>query len=130
MLSYIEAKHIINNNDIKNKREYDELCKIDIRLPNNPEEIFKSQFDWFDYLNIEKYEYYNLETCISKTNEYLLKYPELKKYYLDIAHICNELCKLDNLFPPSGLWVEHYRVKDLQDIIMINVHKKKSGCIL
>jgi len=78
MLSYIEAKHIINNNDIKNKREYDELCKIDIRLPNNPEEIFKSQFDWFDYLNIEKYEYYNLETCISKTNEYLLKYPELK----------------------------------------------------
>ena len=131
---YSEIKNMIANENIKNKYEYDELCKIDTRLPQNPKEIFKNQFDWFDYLNIEKHDYYDLETCKSKTNEYLLKHPEIKKHCLNITYICDELCKLDELFPPSGLWVEHYgvkdySVKDLMDIIVIPIHKKLR-CIL
>jgi len=39
--------------------------------------------------------------------------------------VCNELCKIDELFPPNGLWVEYYSVKDLRDIIIITNKKKR-----
>jgi hypothetical protein len=40
------------------------------------------------------------------------------------------LCKIDSLFPPNGLWVEYYNVKDLRDIITITNKKKKISAIL
>jgi hypothetical protein len=43
--------------------------------------------------------------------------------------MCDELCKLDNNFPPNGLWVEYYNVKDLLNIINITNKKKKIGVI-
>ena len=71
-----------------------------------------------------------METCKNKVGEYLLLYPEIKKHHLEISIICNELCKIDVLFPPNGLWVEYYNVKDLCDIITVKNTKKHTGVIL
>ena len=46
---------------------------------------------------------------------------------LDLSIVSNELCKIDVLFPPNGLWVEYYNVKDLRDLITIINKKKKSS---
>ena len=54
----------------------------------------------------------------------------MKKHYLDLSVVSNELTKIDALFPPNGLWVEYYNVNDLRDIITITHKKKKTGAIL
>lgn len=128
--TYEKARKIIADKNIKNKEEYFELCERDNRLSKEPEIVFKGQFtNWIEYLSIERV-YYDLETCKNKVGEYLLLYPEIKKYYLDLSIVCKELCELDNNFPPIGLWVEYYNVKDLRDIIIITNKKKKRGVIL
>ena len=128
--SYEKAKKIIADKNIKNKEDYSELCKRDYRLPEDPEIVYKAHWnDWIDYLGIQKV-YYDLETCKSKVSEYLSKYPEIKKHYLDLSIVSNELCKIDVLFPPNGLWVEYYNVKDLRDLITITNNKKKINRIL
>ena len=128
--TYEKARKIIADKNIKSKECYYELCEIDNKLSKEPEIIFKGQFtNWIEYLSIERV-YYELETCKNKVGEYLLLYPEIKKHYLDLSIVSNELCKIDSLFPPNGLWVEYYNVKDLQDIITITNNKKKRGVIL
>ena len=123
--SYEKARKIIVSKNIKNRPEYFELCEKDNRLSVEPELTYNSQFtNWIEYLSIERI-YYDLETCIKKVNELLILHNEIKKYYLDLSIICKELCKLDNNFPPHGLWVEYYNVKDLRDIIIIIISKKK-----
>jgi superfamily II DNA or RNA helicase len=125
--TYEKARKIIADKNIKSKESYYELCERDNRLSKEPEIIFKGQFtNWIEYLSIERV-YYDLETCKNKVGEYLLLYPEIKKYYLDLSIVSNELCKIDILFPPNGLWVEYYNVKDLRDIITITNKKKKSS---
>jgi len=57
-------------------------------------------------------------------------YPEIKTHYLELSIICTKLCKLDTNFPPNGLWVEYYNMKDLQDLIILTNKKKKVGIIL
>jgi superfamily II DNA or RNA helicase len=122
-ITYEKAKKIIASKNIKNKEEYYELCKMDSRLSNYPEIIFKGKFtNWIEYLSIDRV-YYNLETCKNKVGEYLL-INKIKKHHLDLASISNELCNLDPLFPPNGLWVEYYNIKDLQDIINTTNKKK------
>jgi predicted helicase len=130
-ITYEEAKKIIKNKLIdKTKEGYYQLCENDIRLSKEPDVIFKESFaSWIDYLGLERI-YYDLKTCKNKINEYLLKYSNLKKDYLELYKISSELCKIDPLFPPSGLWIEYYSVKDLQDIINIKNNKKKKGVIL
>lgn len=128
-ITYEKARKIIADKNIKSKESYYELCKIDNRLPKEPETIFKGQFtNWIEYLSIERI-YYNLETCKNKVNEYLLLYPELKKYYLNLSIIITELCKLDSNFPPDRLWAEYYIIKDLTNIINIINIKKKISCV-
>lgn len=127
--TYEKAKKIIADKNIKSKESYYELCEIDNRLPTEPEMVFKGQFtNWIEYLNIERV-YYDFETCKNKVSEYLSSYPELKKHYLNLSIITNELCKKDASFPPNSLWVEYYNVKDLRDIITITNKKKKIGVI-
>lgn len=129
-ITYEKAKKIIFNNNIKNKEKYYELCEKDYRLPKEPELVFKEQFtNWIDYLSIERI-YYDFETCKNKITEYLRSYPEIKKNSLNLAIMSYELCKIDELFPPNGLWVEYYNVKDLKDIINITNVKKHIGIIL
>lgn len=128
--TYEKARKIIADKNIKSKESYYELCERDNRLSKEPEIVFKGQFtNWIDYLSIERV-YYDLETCKNKVGEYLLLYPEIKKQYLDLSIVSSELCKIDALFPPNGLWVEYYNVKDLRDIITITNKKKKMGVIL
>lgn len=128
--TYEKARKIIADKNIKSKESYYELCERDNRLSKEPEIVFKGQFtNWIEYLSIERV-YYDLETCKTKVGEYLLLYPEIKKYYLDLSIVSNELCKIDILFPPNGLWVEYYNVKDLRDLITITNKKKKMGVIL
>lgn len=131
--TYEKARKIIADKNIKSKESYYELCERDNRLSKEPEIVFKGQFtNWIEYLSIERV-YYDLETCKNKVGEYLLLYPEIKKYYLDLSIVSNELCKIDAVFPPNGLWVEYYNVKDLRDIIdkiTITNKKKKMGVIL
>ena len=128
--SYEKARKIIVSKNIKNKESYYELCEKDNRLSVEPELTYNGQFtNWIEYLSIERI-YYDLETCKNKVGEYLLLYPEIKKYYLDLSIVSNELCKIDVLFPPNGLWVEYYNVKDLMDLITITNKKKKMGVIL
>lgn len=125
--TYEKARKIIADKNIKSKESYYELCERDNRLSKEPEIVFKGQFtNWIEYLSIERV-YYDLETCKNKVGEYLLLYPEIKKYYLDLSIVSNELCKIDILFPPNGLWVEYYNVKDLRDLITITNKKKKSS---
>jgi superfamily II DNA or RNA helicase len=127
--TYEKARKIIADKNIKSKESYYELCERDYRLSKEPEIAFKGQFtNWIEYLSIERV-YYDLETCKNKVGEYLLLYPEIKNY-LDLSVVINKLVKIDALFPPDGLWVEYYNVKDLRDIITITNKKKKMGVIL
>ena len=126
--TYEKARKIIADKNIKNKESYYELCEKDNRLSKEPEIVFKGQFtNWIEYLSIER-AYYDLETCKNKVNAYLSLYPCIKKNYLELSIICHELCKLDPLFPPNGLWVDYYNVNELHNIIIIT-NKKKSGGI-
>ena len=127
--TYEKARKIIADKNIKSKESYYELCERDNRLPINPDEQFAKFTNWIEYLSIERV-YYDLETCKNKVGEYLLLYPEIKKHYLDLSIVSNELCKIDSSFPPNGLWVEYYNVNDLRDIITITNKKKKMGAIL
>lgn len=128
--TYAKTRKIIADKNIKSKKSYYELCERDNRLSKEPEIVFKGQFtNWIEYLSIERV-YYDLETCKNKVCEYLLLYPKIKKHCLDLLIVSNELCKIDDLFPPNGLWVEYYNVNDLRDIITITNNKKKMGAIL
>ena len=77
-----------------------------------------------DFLNLE------IEQNINLKRDLLDLYPEIKKHYLDLSIVSNELCKIDSSFPPNGLWVEYYNVNDLRNIITITNKKKKMGAIL
>ena len=129
-ITYEKARKIIADKNIKNKESYYELCEIDNRLPKDPKEQFGPIFtNWIEYLSIQRI-YYDLETCKNKVDEYLLLYPEIKEHYLDLSSVKDEIIKIDPLFPPSGLWVEYYNVKELRDIITITNNKKKMGAII
>ena len=128
--TYEKARKIIADKNIKSKESYYELREKDNRLPKEPELTYNGQFtNWIDYLGVKRI-YYDLENCIEKVNELLILHNEIKKHYLDLSIVCKELCELDNNFPPNGLWVEYYNVKDLRDIITITNKKKKMGVIL
>ena len=130
-ITYEKARKIISDKNITriNKEIYYELCNIDNRLPINPEEIFKGTFNWIDYLNIPR-TYYNLDECIKIIKSYLSENPDIKKNYLDLAIVNEKLCKLDDMFPPYGLWVEYYNVKELSDIIKISNKQKKPKLVI
>ena len=131
--TYEKARKIIADKNIKSKESYSELCDRDNRLSKEPETVFKGQFtNWIEYLSIERV-YYDLETCKNKVRAYLRAYPEIRKHYLELTIISTNLCKTDVLFPPDGLWVEYYGVKDLHDVINITsatTKKKKLSVII
>jgi hypothetical protein len=128
-ISYEKARKIIAEKKIKSKEDYYKLCEIDNKLSKEPEIVFKGYFtSWIEYLSIERV-YYDLETCKNKISDYLL-YPEIKKKYLNLSLISQELCKIDSLFPPDDLWIDYYNVKDLDNIIFIINKKKKKGSML
>ena len=120
--TYEKARKIIHENQVKNKEDYMELCERDIRLSKDPETMFAGQFtNWLEYLGIQRV-YYELDDCKKKVSEYS---EQIRTYYMDLSKACSELCKLDQRFPPNGMWVEYYNVKDLRNIISVAPTKKK-----
>ena len=115
-ITYEKARKIIQEKNIKinNKDYYYELCAKDYRLPLKPDERFKGHFDWIYYLSIERI-YYEVDKCKEMIDIYVKQNSEIKKQYLNLALVCHELCKLDNMFPPNGLWAEYYKIKGLND---------------
>jgi len=129
-ITYSEVKKIIAKYNIKTKEEYYNLCQNDFRLYRDPIEIFKEQFiNWIDYLGIQK-KYYEIKECQNKITEYLIIYPELKNHNLELLKITNQLCKIDDRFPPYDLWTDYYNINDLTEIIKITITKKKNLIIL
>lgn len=131
--TYEKAKKIISDKNILSKEAYLTLCQCDNRLTPDPENDYKGRFtNWIDYLSIPRI-YYDLETCKSKISEYLSNADkiDIKHFYMDISLLCCELCKIDSLFPPHGLWTDYYQIKDLSNIIIVktifSTKKKKSG---
>ena len=125
--SYEKVRKILVEKNIKSKEAYFELCENDNRLTTEPEHVFKNQFtNWIEFLSIQREMYYDLVTCKSKVIDYLAQHYEIKNSYLDLAIVSCELCKLDPQFPPNGLWVDYYKVKDLRDIITNIAPKKKN----
>ena len=128
--SYNTIKKIIAEQNIKNKEEYSDACKKDVRLPDNPEKHFGYPINWIDYLSIQQHNYYNLTECKENVSRYLIKYPNLKDKFVSIGidYICKELCKIDLKFPPYGLWVDYYNgdnIRKLSEIIEIKKNKNK-----
>ena len=125
-ISYEKAKLIIKEKNIKNKEEYYKISENDNRLSSNPEELYNGKFkNWIDYLSIDKKEYYDKEECKKMVDIYLQENPNIKNNNLDYEKITKDLYTIDRKFPPNGLWVEFYNIKNISEIIQIN--KKKKG---
>lgn len=123
-IGYETMKKIIKRLSIKNKKEYNDACLIDNRLPNEPDLIYKGLFlGWMDYLSIDKI-YYELDECKNMIKKYLNENTELNKYKFDLAKLCVKLCELDNKFPPNDLWIDYYKI-DIIDIFELNKKKQK-----
>lgn len=128
-ITYAKAKEIIKKHGCKTKCDYLALCKINIRLPEDPRERFQKTFEgWIPYLSIEPI-YYSLDECKQKIKEYLREYSCLKDY-IDLQSVCNKLCALDSKFPPNDLWVDYYnhygeKLNNLSDIIRFEAMCKK-----
>lgn len=131
VMTYEKTRKILVEKNIKSKDAYYDLCKKDTRLSPDPEMDFRNKFtNWVDFLSIERGNfYYDLDACKSKVKDYLSQ-EQLRNNHTDLAYLCSELCKSDPMFPPCGLWVDYYKVKQLQDIIVLSVQpKKKKGLV-
>jgi len=125
--TYEKARKIISEKSARSKKAYYELCDRDIRLTKEPEVLYKEKFtNWIDYLGIPRV-YYDFETCKKKVTEYLTASPEFMRNYMDYAFLCNELCKMDPMFPESDLWVDYYPVKNIGELISFPKRKIKIG---
>jgi predicted helicase len=123
-ITYEKARNIIKLKKLMSKEEYYELCLKDIRLPKEPETVFKSQFtNWIDYLGIDRV-YYGFDECKDKIVKYMREYPELRAI-INLSSICERLCEIDKLFPPKGLWIDYYNIVDLNPIFVIQNRRKK-----
>lgn len=127
VVTFEKAKKIIMNENVKTKEEYYCLCDKNIKLPKEPDMVYKGKFTgWIDYLGIERI-YYDFHTCKTKVNEYLNQHRDLRSNHSDLVKVVKKLCNFDALFPPYDLWIEYYNISYLSDIIIINSHKKKRG---
>jgi hypothetical protein len=119
--TYEKAREIILSKNIKNKKEYYELCEKDNRLSIEPEIVFKEQFtNWIDYLSIKRI-YYDLETCKNKVCEYLSNETNID---FEFTNITKSLKILNDMFPPYDLWCEYYDIHDLTEIIKENKNEE------
>jgi len=127
--SYERAKRIIADHNIKTRMDYYNLCQRDNRLPTEPQTTYNGQFtNWIDYLGIQRV-YYQVDVCKAKVSEYLSQHPEIRANGLDLSKICEDLCLLDPLFPPNGLWTDYYNIHELSEIIVI-IKKRKANIAL
>jgi len=125
--TYAKACKILADKNIQCSEDYLKFCESNNKLPKNPIEIYKETFKgWIEYLNIRLGpNIYDFETCKKVITQLLIKYPDLKRDYLNLPGIVDKLCKLDPNFPPKHLWEEYYKL-ELRQIIIINIKGKKT----
>ena len=125
--TYAKACKILADKNIQCSEDYLKFCESNNKLPKNPIETYKETFKgWIEYLNIRLGpNIYDFETCKKVITQLLIKYPDLKRDYLNLPGIVDKLCKLDPNFPPKHLWEEYYKL-ELRQIIIINIKGKKT----
>jgi len=126
-IGYETVRSIIRNYNPKpiTKSDYYELVKKDNRLPEEPELVFKGQFtNWIDYLSIER-KYYDIDICKEKCSYYLKNGNIEIKNQFDYAYVCEQLCKIDEMFPPNEMWIDYYNM-DIENIIKIPIFIEKN----
>lgn len=112
--SYEKAKKIIADLNVKTKEDYYALTLRMNKLPDDPETTYKGRFtNWIDYLSIDRV-YYDLKTCKTKVQEYLVNETSID---FELTNITKNLKSLDNNFPPCDLWCDYYDINDLTEII-------------
>jgi superfamily II DNA or RNA helicase len=119
-VTYREARRIVKESGVKTKEEYAMLCENDVRLSPDPEEVYGKAFlGWVDYLCAldESIQYYTLSECRQKVNEWCILHPS-QTYP---SKIMEELNKIDNRFPPNGLWADYYKVSSVDDIVPVKI---------
>ena len=129
--TYAKACKILADKNIQCSEDYLKFCESNNKLPKNPIETYKETFKgWIEYLNIRLGpNIYDFETCKKVITQLLIKYPDLKRDYLNLPGIVDKLCKLDPNFPPKHLWEEYYKT-ELIDLIIINYLVKKRNIML
>ena len=95
----------------------------------DPEQTFGhlvARWSWVYFFGIPS-TFYEIDVCRQKCAEYLEAHSEIRTKLLDVSVVCVDLCKIDPMFPPLGLWVDYYGVNELSDIIEIfkPIMKKK-----
>ena len=105
-ISYEYAKRILSDKKILSKKEYYKLCEKDNRLCKKPQEIYKNNFNWIDYLSIPKI-YYTYEECEEKIIDYVTN-GKIKIDKFNMSNNIKKLIQLDNIFPPFDFWQEYY----------------------
>ena len=122
ILTYERAKIKLENQNIKTIKNYQYFAiehnlKYDnLILPIYPDKIY-SAFNWVDYLSIKE-EYYTLNECQKQIKKIIKIKPELKKYFLTLNKLTEQLCKINTQFPPYEFWEDYYKLK-LSNIIDI-----------
>ena len=105
-ISYEYAKRILSDKKILSKKEYYKLCEKDNRLCKKPQEIYKNNFNWIDYLSIPKI-YYTYEECEEKIIDYVTN-GKIKIDKFNMSNNIKKLIQLDNIFPPFDFWQDYY----------------------
>jgi hypothetical protein len=115
----------------KENIKYKKLSIDDIKLLEKYEKPVKKSDkkddEKIEEKNIEKDDFYDIETCKIKIREYLNNNSSTVNLF-DLYSICSELYEYDKKFPPSEKWIEYYKVKNLGELF--DVRKKKVGLIL
>lgn len=122
-----KAMEIIKNYKIETKERYYEICNEDPRLPKDPDSIYHDFPGWIEYLQIDRYQYYNIDQCISVINKIkIIFHDEIKEMNDNLDQIYN-FCKLqDNKIPP--LPCDFYKMHDIKNMknLIFDRCKKKS----
>lgn len=107
--TYNQCKKILEDKNIISKKQYSNIVeKIPHFLPENPEKIF-TNFDWFDYLNIDKSKYYdNIEIIKDIVQKELIKKPELRQLISNEIELYNNIFKDDKQAISYDLFNELY----------------------
>jgi superfamily II DNA or RNA helicase len=122
---YAQAKLLLAKQRprIETKEAYYALCEEEKRLPRDPREEFKCNFDWCDYLGLDREDYYGKEECKNEARKYSKLFMGMNK--VNLIETCREICKNNTKFPPYDLWLEFYNETSLSNLIIFRRRTKK-----
>lgn len=116
-MTYEQAKSILEDKHIESKEEYRnfytsynlQFYKSSELLPTEPNVTFPD-FNWVDYLSIERSQYYTLADCQKQIKKIMKLRPELKNNLLQLNKLTKQLCGINMQFPPYEFWEDYYKI--------------------